>query len=63
MAYKEAVTRANDAGFRIYKNNGRWYWAAKFWVDNGGAFDTAAEAWEDICRAYPAAEEDSGSES
>lgn len=27
------------------------------------AFDTAAEAWEDICRAYPAAEEDSGSES
>ena len=38
-------------------------WASKFWVDRGGAFDTAAEAWEDICRAYPAAEEDSGSES
>jgi hypothetical protein len=59
MTDVEAVTHADDAGFRIYKNNGRWHWSAKFWVDDGrGAFDTAVEAWEDICRSYPAAGEE-----
>lgn len=55
MTETEAIERANDAGFRIYKNNGRWHRAAKFWVDeDSGGSEPAAEAWEDICRAYPA---------
>jgi hypothetical protein len=63
MTDADAIARASNAGFLIYGEPWRWYWAAKYEaVDSKGAFDTAAEAWEDICRSYPAAGEDDETE-
>lgn len=37
MTDEDAISRASNAGFRIYGEPWRWYWASKFWVDRGGA--------------------------
>ena len=38
MTDEDAIARASNAGFRIYGEPWRWYWASKFWVDRGGRF-------------------------